>query len=249
MIAPSRLRGRVLAAMRAHIPMRNRPSTCSHWRRCPPMSGWAGIGSLAGPEPLSAFVPASHDALPGTSWGVRAAGDADATVSRVAVCGGAGDSLLDAVRGADVQAYVTADLRHHPADEHRRVSRWRLSTSRTGQASSPGARRRPMSYAATSVTHYPCGCQRLAPTRGMSRDRVMKAEVDQQRSLLELAQLDAERGRIEHRAGNLAELQGRGHPGDTSRGQRPAWPPCRSRWRTSTAGHQARKRDRRGPAA
>jgi uncharacterized protein len=35
----------------------------------------------------------------------------------------------------------------------------------------------------------------------------MKAEVDQQRSLLELAQLDAERGRIEHRAGNLAELQ------------------------------------------
>jgi predicted nucleic acid-binding Zn-ribbon protein len=35
----------------------------------------------------------------------------------------------------------------------------------------------------------------------------MKAEVDQQRSLLALAQLDAERGRIEHRAGNLAELQ------------------------------------------
>jgi putative NIF3 family GTP cyclohydrolase 1 type 2 len=43
-------------------------------------------------------------------------------VSRVAVCGGAGDSLLVAAAGADVQAYVTADLRHHPADEHRRVS-------------------------------------------------------------------------------------------------------------------------------
>ena len=44
------------------------------------------------------------------------------TVSRVAVCGGAGDSLLDVVAAAGVQAYVTADLRHHPADEHRRAS-------------------------------------------------------------------------------------------------------------------------------
>jgi predicted nucleic acid-binding Zn-ribbon protein len=35
----------------------------------------------------------------------------------------------------------------------------------------------------------------------------MKAEVIQQRSLLELAELDAERGRIEHRAGHLVELQ------------------------------------------
>jgi putative NIF3 family GTP cyclohydrolase 1 type 2 len=43
-------------------------------------------------------------------------------VSRVAVCGGAGDSLLATAAGADVHAYVTADLRHHPADEHRRAS-------------------------------------------------------------------------------------------------------------------------------
>jgi predicted nucleic acid-binding Zn-ribbon protein len=35
----------------------------------------------------------------------------------------------------------------------------------------------------------------------------MKAEVIQQRSLLELAELDAERGRIEHRAGHLVESQ------------------------------------------
>jgi len=38
------------------------------------------------------------------------------------VCGGAGDSLLGAARAAGVQAYLTADLRHHPADEHRRGS-------------------------------------------------------------------------------------------------------------------------------
>ena len=61
-------------------------------------------------------------ALPQTAWGVRAAGDPDAAVSRVAVCGGSGDSLLGAAAAAGVQAYVTADLRHHPADEHLRRS-------------------------------------------------------------------------------------------------------------------------------
>ncbi len=35
----------------------------------------------------------------------------------------------------------------------------------------------------------------------------MKAAVDQQRSLLELAELDAERGRVEHRAKNLTEAK------------------------------------------
>lgn len=30
--------------------------------------------------------------------------------------------MLDVVADLDVQAYVTADLRHHPADEHRRAS-------------------------------------------------------------------------------------------------------------------------------
>ena len=43
-------------------------------------------------------------------------------VTRVAVCGGSGDSLLAAAAAAGVQAYVTSDLRHHPADEHRRGS-------------------------------------------------------------------------------------------------------------------------------
>ncbi|GAB4951175.1 hypothetical protein MAHJHV48_19210 [Mycobacterium avium subsp. hominissuis] len=68
------------------------------------------------------FVSRVDAALPATSWGVRAAGDPELAVSRVAVCGGAGDSLLAAAAGAGVQAYLTADLRHHPADEHRRAS-------------------------------------------------------------------------------------------------------------------------------
>jgi putative NIF3 family GTP cyclohydrolase 1 type 2 len=36
----------------------------------------------------------------------------------VAVCGGAGDSLLGAATRAGVDAYLCADLRHHPAGEH-----------------------------------------------------------------------------------------------------------------------------------
>ena len=36
---------------------------------------------------------------------------------RVAVCGGAGDFLLDELAHSDVDVYVTSDLRHHRAGE------------------------------------------------------------------------------------------------------------------------------------
>jgi putative NIF3 family GTP cyclohydrolase 1 type 2 len=67
---------------------------------------------------LRAFAARAAEALPRTAWGVRAAGDPDREVRTVAVCGGAGDAFLaDAVR-AGVDAYLTADLRHHPVSEH-----------------------------------------------------------------------------------------------------------------------------------
>jgi dinuclear metal center YbgI/SA1388 family protein len=122
MIAPSRLRARLLAAMRAAHPYEEPAFDVFELAPLPGDVGLGRIGSLAAPETLSAFVSRVHDALPATSWGIRASGETEATVARVAVCGGAGDSLLDAVAGAEVQAYVTADLRHHPADEHRRAS-------------------------------------------------------------------------------------------------------------------------------
>ncbi|MFC2535620.1 MAG: Nif3-like dinuclear metal center hexameric protein, partial [Rothia dentocariosa] len=40
-------------------------------------------------------------------------------IRRVALCGGAGDSLFDAVRASKADVYITADLRHHPASEFR----------------------------------------------------------------------------------------------------------------------------------
>jgi putative NIF3 family GTP cyclohydrolase 1 type 2 len=55
--------------------------------------------------------------LPATVTGVRAAGDANRPVSRVAVCGGAGDSFLPDAAAAGADVYVTSDLRHHVVAE------------------------------------------------------------------------------------------------------------------------------------
>jgi dinuclear metal center YbgI/SA1388 family protein len=121
-IAPARARREVLAAMRAAHPYEEPAFDIVALAPPPADVGLGRIGSLMQPESLSAFVSRVKASLPQTSWGVRAAGDPDMTLSRVAVCGGAGDSLLDTAAAAGVQAYVTADLRHHPADEHRRGS-------------------------------------------------------------------------------------------------------------------------------
>jgi dinuclear metal center YbgI/SA1388 family protein len=121
-VASLRVRHQVLAAMRETHPYEEPAFDVVALEPLPGNVGLGRIGSLPHPEPLSAFVSRVKAGLPQTSWGVRAAGDSDAIVSRVAVCGGAGDSLLGAAAAADVQAYVTADLRHHPVDEHRRAS-------------------------------------------------------------------------------------------------------------------------------
>ena len=122
-IAPAGARREVLAALRAAHPYEEPAFDIIALTPPPADVGLGRIGSLPQPESLRAFVSRVRAGLPQTSWGVRAAGNADMPVTRVAVCGGAGDSLLDAAAGADVQAYVTADLRHHPADEHRRASK------------------------------------------------------------------------------------------------------------------------------
>ena len=121
-VAAAHIRPVVLSAMRAAHPYEEPAFDIFAMVPPPADVGLGRIGALAQPEPLRAFVSRVGAALPMTSWGVRAAGDPDRLVSRVAVCGGAGDSLLGAAAAADVQAYVTADLRHHPADEHLRAS-------------------------------------------------------------------------------------------------------------------------------
>ncbi|PXY32504.1 Nif3-like dinuclear metal center hexameric protein [Prauserella muralis] len=81
-------------------------------------TGIGRIGELAEAEPFGTFVRRVAAALPATRPGVHGAGDPDRPIRTVAVSGGAGDGYLGAATEAGVDAYVTADLRHHPAGEH-----------------------------------------------------------------------------------------------------------------------------------
>lgn len=68
-------------------------------------------------QSLAQFARTVSEALPATAAGVRFAGDPQRSVTTVAVVGGSGGSELDAAsRVADVM--VTADLKHHPVEEH-----------------------------------------------------------------------------------------------------------------------------------
>ncbi|GAA0245035.1 Nif3-like dinuclear metal center hexameric protein [Cryptosporangium japonicum] len=80
--------------------------------------GIGRIGTL--PEPLTAaeLAALAANVLPATPGGIRLAGDPDRVVRTVAVSGGAGDSYLGDATRAGVDAFLTADLRHHPASEH-----------------------------------------------------------------------------------------------------------------------------------
>ncbi|RRS00628.1 Nif3-like dinuclear metal center hexameric protein [Glycomyces terrestris] len=80
--------------------------------------GIGRIGRLPEALSLTDLVERAVKALPRTVWGVRAAGDPDRQISTVAVCGGAGDSYLADAAAAGANAYLTADLRHHPVSEH-----------------------------------------------------------------------------------------------------------------------------------
>ncbi|RZQ62597.1 Nif3-like dinuclear metal center hexameric protein [Amycolatopsis suaedae] len=82
------------------------------------VTGLGRVGELAEAEPLGAFVRRVAGAVPATVPGVVASGDPDRPIRTVAVSGGSGDSFLAAATVAGVDAYVTADLRHHPAGEH-----------------------------------------------------------------------------------------------------------------------------------
>ncbi len=84
-----------------------------------PGSGIGRVGNLAAATTLGSLARQLADLLPNTAGGIKVSGDFNSSITRVALCGGAGDSLLatDAVRGADV--FITSDLRHHPAQEAR----------------------------------------------------------------------------------------------------------------------------------
>ncbi len=120
-LAPRAARETVRAALRAAHPYEEPAYDVFEPAPARSSRGLGRIGELPRAETLAEFTERVARALPATVWGVRAAGDPERSVRTVAVCGGSGDSLLGAVTAAGVDAYVTADLRHHPADEHLRV--------------------------------------------------------------------------------------------------------------------------------
>jgi dinuclear metal center YbgI/SA1388 family protein len=119
MVLPRRHRRDALAALRASHPY-DQPRVDVY-----ELASWSGtrgigrVGTLETSTSLREFAMLVAEALPGTAQGVRIAGEPTAEVRRVAVCGGAGDSLFDAVREAGADVYVTSDLRHHAASDVR----------------------------------------------------------------------------------------------------------------------------------
>ncbi|GHJ06419.1 GTP cyclohydrolase 1 type 2 [Micromonospora humidisoli] len=87
----------------------------------PSAGGGRGIGRIGElPAPLTLAELTGHAAavLPATVWGVRAGGDPARIVRTLAVSGGSGDGFLAAATAAGADAFLTSDLRHHPAGEH-----------------------------------------------------------------------------------------------------------------------------------
>ena len=83
-----------------------------------PEQGIGRIGVLPQPVTLRQLAADVAAALPDSAPGLLVGGDLDAVVERIAVSGGAGDSLLQRARQAGADVFLTADLRHHPASEH-----------------------------------------------------------------------------------------------------------------------------------
>lgn len=85
--------------------------------------GHGRVGTLESPVTLGEFARFAAKILPSTAMGVRVAGDYEKLVQRIAVCGGAGDSFIDAAISAGVDVYLTSDLRHHPVQEARELAK------------------------------------------------------------------------------------------------------------------------------
>ncbi|WP_018180105.1 Nif3-like dinuclear metal center hexameric protein [Jongsikchunia kroppenstedtii] len=117
MVAPRGRRSAVLAALRLAHPYEEPAFDVLELASEDGTVGLGRVGRLESPMSLREFAARVSTRLRTESWGIRVAGDPDASVETVAVCGGAGDSLIDAARAAGVDVYLTGDLRHHPVDE------------------------------------------------------------------------------------------------------------------------------------
>lgn len=118
MVLPPARRRAVVQALRESHPYEEPAFDVLAMVPLPSDQGLGRVGELPAPMTLRELCAHLAEVLPAAPVGVRAAGDPDRVIRKVAVLGGSGDShLADAAR-AGVDAYVTADLRHHPVSEH-----------------------------------------------------------------------------------------------------------------------------------
>ena len=117
MVAPRRIREPVLAALRAAHPYEEPAFDVFEQAGVHGDVGLGRVGRLAEPMSLAQFVEHAGRVLPNASWPIRGAGDPDGRIETVAVCGGAGDSLIGAAAASGADVYLTGDLRHHVVDE------------------------------------------------------------------------------------------------------------------------------------
>jgi dinuclear metal center YbgI/SA1388 family protein len=75
--------------------------------------GLGRIGHLPEPTTLDGFLDLVAERLPRTAWGIRATGDGDRLVRRVAVCGGSGGELAGTAAAGGADVFLTSDGRHH----------------------------------------------------------------------------------------------------------------------------------------
>ena len=120
MVASRAARDQVYEQMRAAHPYEEPAYDVIELAAVPDAARGSGrIGHLETAVTLEEFAASVAAVLPETAHGVRVAGDPEQPVRTVALCGGAGDFLLDRARAELADVYVTSDLRHHPASELR----------------------------------------------------------------------------------------------------------------------------------
>lgn len=116
-VVPRALRAQVIAALKLAHPYETPAYDVVPVADLPGDAGLGRVGDLPEPLTIRDLTARAATLLPATAWGVRAAGDPDQLVSRLAVCGGAGDSTAPAAARLGAQALLTSDLKHHRALE------------------------------------------------------------------------------------------------------------------------------------
>ena len=79
-------------------------------------------GNLINQISLREFVNQLKDKLPKVNSSIQVSGDLESKISKVALCGGSGSSLLEEIRRTKVDVFVTADLKHHAVSDNENMN-------------------------------------------------------------------------------------------------------------------------------